>query len=1071
MKKIVWLVAILSVLFMISVSLAEEGEALTGDYAVVELPDTFDSSAKKPTGDGFQVGLSSSALENLPVISKGLAEKVAEKGENEDIRVIVYLAYQPQDKIAKKIKGKYAREKQSIKKKLKEIKSKYSSVRDSKALADAVNYSDEVLALSLDDQMKLKELHKGNEALALIINNEMAAALATEMAPFQEIVEEVVIKQGGEVEFSLTVVNALVAKVPISAIAEIAALAEVRRIVEDGLMNQHLDIADDATLVTSTSAGLGLWDNGFAGGAYDAAVLDTGIDLNHPALAGDTYRTNFYSWYLAAATTYGAWNDEVSVDDLQGHGSHVMGIVASYGSGGYDSNLGMAHDVEKAITLKAGFRKTDGNGSMYNSDAMHLVDRALYHAGDLQSDGTSAFNDDVDGINLSFGGETVVDETDYSRFWDSVVSSSNDLVVTISAGNSGPNNSHFNSPACNYNAITVANVYDVNTADRDDDYIRYSSTRGPTEDGRRKPDIAAPGTAIVSCNNDWETENDFISKSGTSMSAPMVLGVAMDLMDAGVTDELEIKALLINTAQKNNSAINFESDADGWSESYGWGYMNAWAAYYHRDDVWTLTVNERPADSSSTGSWYKLLKGQMRDESGGEGRDRVTIVWNRHADYNATTYPATFYSLSDLDLKLFSEADNVMIDYDQTTNDNVHQVRIGAGASPTDVIVRAFAWSTNFMHGDNSESFAIATEENFDEVDFPTLFGGIGSWHHEMEPGEEADFEFWLRNDSEIACHTNNFTPILESGWTLVSGPAVFAAGSIAGGGATSIHAVWRLKAPSSPIGANFKARHTHNSYGLAGPAFDWGMGVNVVYDTTTPSPNPMTFAIPPAPNGSGSLWMKATRATDVHAVEYRFWTQTEGHSSWQASPEFVVSGLEPNTQYGYWVQARDTAIDLNQTDWSLNGAFVYTAANLPGACIISNISLYSLDVTPDPNGNPGLTECAIMLSDQSTGSFYYLDAAGGDNGYVPVWRSFSQWGTLTLSGLTPDSEYCFSCIARNQDGIETSLSILECYKTPEFDPDFNHDGDVDGDDLAGFINDYYDWNYVEVFTSRFGTP
>ena len=119
------------------------------------------------------------------------------------------------------------------------------------------------------------------------------------------------------------------------------------------------------------------------------------------------------------------------------------------------------------------------------------------------------------------------------------------------------------------------------------------------------------------------------------MAAPMILGISMDLMDAGVIDELEIKALLLNTAQKNEPGINFETDADGWSEEYGWGYVNAWAAYFHRADVRkdSVTPNANVGD-------YVLYKGIMRDEgSGGEGRDRATMVWNRHADYNAGSFP------------------------------------------------------------------------------------------------------------------------------------------------------------------------------------------------------------------------------------------------------------------------------------------------------------------------------------------------------------------------------------------------------------------------------------------------
>ena len=98
-------------------------------------------------------------------------------------------------------------------------------------------------------------------------------------------------------------------------------------------------------------------------------------------------------------------------------------------------------------------------------------------------------------------------------------------------------------------------------------------------------------------------------------------------LDAGVLDEKSIKALLINTAQKNEAGIDIEDDADGWDPAAGWGLMNAWAAYYHRGDVIldSVTPREQPGD-------YHLYSGRMRDEGpAGEGRDRATMVWNRHA--------------------------------------------------------------------------------------------------------------------------------------------------------------------------------------------------------------------------------------------------------------------------------------------------------------------------------------------------------------------------------------------------------------------------------------------------------
>jgi subtilisin family serine protease len=55
--------------------------------------------------------------------------------------------------------------------------------------------------------------------------------------------------------------------------------------------------------------------------------------------------------------------------------------------------------------------------------------------------------------------------------------------------------------------------------------ISYFSSRGPTADGRRKPDVVAPGEKIVSANAAFETEEDYVAMSGTSMACPQVSGV------------------------------------------------------------------------------------------------------------------------------------------------------------------------------------------------------------------------------------------------------------------------------------------------------------------------------------------------------------------------------------------------------------------------------------------------------------------------------------------------------------------------------------------------------------------
>ncbi len=91
--------------------------------------------------------------------------------------------------------------------------------------------------------------------------------------------------------------------------------------------------------------------------------------------------------------------------------------------------------------------------------------------------------------------------------------------------------------------------------------------------------------------------------------------------------------------------------------------------------------------------------------------------------------------------------------------------------------------------------------------------------------------------------------------------------------------------------------------------------------DTTPPSPNPMTWATVPYAAGSTSIAMVATTATDASGVQYYFdCTTAGGHDSgWQSGTSYTDTGLSPNTQYCYSVQARDNSPNQNATGWSSN--------------------------------------------------------------------------------------------------------------------------------------------------------
>ena len=94
--------------------------------------------------------------------------------------------------------------------------------------------------------------------------------------------------------------------------------------------------------------------------------------------------------------------------------------------------------------------------------------------------------------------------------------------------------------------------------------------------------------------------------------------------------------------------------------------------------------------------------------------------------------------------------------------------------------------------------------------------------------------------------------------------------------------------------------------------------------DTTPPLPDPMTWAIAPAPVNSTQIAMTASTAEDAEFdVEYLFVniTAPSRSSGWQSHSDWTDTGLADNTEYVYRVKARDTSANRNETNWSAPAA------------------------------------------------------------------------------------------------------------------------------------------------------
>ena len=267
-----------------------------------------------------------------------------------------------------------------------------------------------------------------------------------------------------------------------------------------------------------------VWRAGYRGRGARIAILDTGIDPHHPDVAGR----------IAATATFvgSAYYDD------NGHGTHVASIAAGNGAASSGLFVGVAPEADLYI---AKVLAADGSGMM--SDVMAGVEWAVGQKAHV--------------IGLSLGSTGPCDGTDaLSVTCDAAVERG--VVVCVAAGNSGPARYTVGSPGCARQVITVG-------ASDDSDQIASFSSRGPTSDGRVKPDIAAPGVGIVAARASGTAmgqvvDEHYTSASGTSMATPHAVGAAALLLQANPSlTPREVKELLMRTARN----IGYEANAQG----------------------------------------------------------------------------------------------------------------------------------------------------------------------------------------------------------------------------------------------------------------------------------------------------------------------------------------------------------------------------------------------------------------------------------------------------------------------------------------------------------------------------
>lgn len=241
-----------------------------------------------------------------------------------------------------------------------------------------------------------------------------------------------------------------------------------------------------------------VWEIGLKGKGIKIAVIDTGIDPSHPDFNGRIVATESFVGGTAA--------------DDNGHGTHVASIAAGNGAASNGKYVGVAPEASLYI---AKVLRADGGGAM--SGVMAGIEWAV-------------LEQEVQIINLSLGSTISCDGTDaLSVLCDEAVTQAG-VIVCAAAGNAGPEERTVGSPGCARRVITVG-------ATTDTDQIARFSSRGPTADGRIKPDIVFPGVNVVAAQASGTqlgavVEERYVTASGTSMATPHASGVAALMLQA-----------------------------------------------------------------------------------------------------------------------------------------------------------------------------------------------------------------------------------------------------------------------------------------------------------------------------------------------------------------------------------------------------------------------------------------------------------------------------------------------------------------------------------------------------------
>ena len=308
------------------------------------------------------------------------------------------------------------------------------------------------------------------------------------------------------------------ARVSRAALERLASMPEVTSLQED--TPERPLLAESAALIGATAA----WASGYTGTGWAVAVIDTGVDLDHPFFAGKIVSQACYSnaggfgnaislcpGGVPSSTAPGAGNHCSLAYEECIHGTHVAGIAAGrqYSGGPALNGIGQLASIISIQTF-TGFDAASCGGApcvgSFQSDQIAALQRVF----DLRNTFTIA------AVNMSLGGgeyfdQATCDATNSAR--KAIIDQLRSVgIATVAASGNDYNVDALSAPACISTAVSVGSVDDGSFGTTANRVSGFSN-------GAAFLSLLAPGSVITSA-----VPNGFMELSGTSMATPHVAG-------------------------------------------------------------------------------------------------------------------------------------------------------------------------------------------------------------------------------------------------------------------------------------------------------------------------------------------------------------------------------------------------------------------------------------------------------------------------------------------------------------------------------------------------------------------